>query len=99
MPERGQAGESQPPRPSGKQTGTWGVGGVAQCAAPPVPAPEGAGSTVSRSEGGPASLRRETPRAQRGTFRLCAVTLNQGQADGAGWDLRILRWGRGPGRG
>ena len=62
---------------------------------PPLPprAPQGAGSTVSRSEGLPASLRRETPRVQRGTFRLCAVTLNQGQTEGAGWDLRILRWG------
>ena len=46
-------------------------------------APQGAGSTVSRSEGGPASLRRETPRVQRETF----------QTEGAGWDLRILRWG------
>lgn len=48
---------------------------------------------LSPSEGGPTSLHRETPRAQRGTFSLCAVTLNQGQTDGAGWDLRILRWG------
>lgn len=45
------------------------------------------------ARGGPASLRRKTPRAKRGTFCLFAVTLNQGQTDAAGWDQRILWWG------
>ena len=36
---------------------------------------------LSPSKGGPTSLHREAPKVQRGTFRLCAVTLNQGQTD------------------
>lgn len=94
MPGVWQAGESEPlspenpagePRPIGKQRGTWGWEAWPSVPLPPQH-PKELEALSPRSQGGPASLRRKTPRGQKGTFLLCSYSDSRPDRCSGGWD-------------